>query len=199
MGTVATDAGGTFEKCPEGNHVARCYQVVDLGMQATPWGAKHKVRVAFELPNELMTEGENEGKPFSVSKNYTISLSEKANLRKDLEGWRGRQFTEEELKGFDVKNVLGHPSMVQVIHNTNGERTYANIASISSIPKGMSAPDAVNDLLYFDNDSATKEEFEALPEWMQKKINRTGEVDMSTQAPPAGHPANDDFNDDLPF
>jgi hypothetical protein len=209
MGTIASDKGGNFERCPEGNHIARCYHVVDLGLQATPWGPKQKVRIAFELPNELMKDGENEGKPFSVASNYTLSLNEKANLRKHLEAWRGKSFTDEELQGFDIKTVLGHPCMIQVIHNTKGDRTYANIASIATLPKGMEAPAAVNEPLYVNAETITDEELAKLPEWLQKKINRTGEVDMSTQAPPTGHPAGEEdvgvsnndlaFDDDIPF
>ena len=195
MGTIAKDSGGKeFEKCPEGNHVARCYQVIDLGLQETPWGAKHKVRLAFELPNELMTEGEQAGKPFSVSNNYTISLHEKATLRKHLESWRGRSFTDEELAGFDVKNVLGKPCMVQVLHTRKDDKTYANIASISSLPKGMEPPEPVNPTLYVDAETISDAEFSKLPEWMQKKINRTGEVD-TTHSMPTDHP----FDDDIQF
>ena len=41
-----------------------------------------------------------DGKPFLVRRRYTASLHEKSALRKDLESWRGRAFTNVELDGF---------------------------------------------------------------------------------------------------
>src|SRR5208337_1405024 len=70
-------------------------------------------------------------------KRYTLSLHEKAALRKDLESWRGRTFTEEELKGFDVENVLDVPCLLNVIHNGTSGTVYANVSGIMKLPKSM--------------------------------------------------------------
>lgn len=203
MGLMAKDTGGSdFELTPSGAFPARCYAVVDLGMQKTEWNGKinvrRKVRISWELPTELMEDG----RPFSVSQQYTLSLSEKARLRKDLQSWRSRSFTETELEGFDLFTVLGVPALVNVIHNKGGDgRTYANVSSISPLPRGMECPPAVNDTLRFSLDDYTPEAYEALPDWLKDKINLELVIDVpepAYQGPPlAGPDAIPD--DDLPF
>ena len=79
-----------------------------------------------------------------ISKTYTASMHEKAALSKDLESWRGRAFTDEERDGFDLKKVLGQPCLLNVIHENKGGTVYANIASVSPVPKGMPVKPAVN-------------------------------------------------------
>lgn len=190
-----------YELAPAGNHLAICFQMVDLGEQYNPkydsW--QRKVQVGWELPNELMTDG----RPFMVSSRYTMSLNEKALLRRDLESWRGRPFTAEEEAGFDLKNVVGKPCMVNVVHNPVGERTYANIKSVAAIPKGMTVPDQVNDTVIFEIDQTNPdlETYYSLPEFLQKTISdsRTWQtIDVSSQALDTSAPSGD-TEDDIPF
>lgn len=201
MGLMAADTGGgDFELTPAGNHVARCYAVVDLGMQTTVFSGeestKRKVRISWELPLAKMEDG----RPFSVSQNYTLSLSEKANLRRDLQSWRGRSFTEEELQGFDLFTVLSVPAMVNVVHNTKGDKTYANVGSVSPMPQGMECPPLVNDLLKFSLDEYSPEVFGALPEWLQKKINTRGvQSPQAVRDPDPNQPPASVYEDEIPF
>lgn len=190
-----------YELAPAGNHLAICFQMVDLGEQ---YNAKydswqHKVQIGWELPNELMADG----RPFMVSSRYTMSLNEKAILRRDLESWRGRPFTAEEEAGFDLKNVVGKPCMVNVVHNPVGERTYANIKSVAAIPKGMTVPEQVNDSVIFEIDQTNPdlEMYYSLPEFLQKTISdsRTWQtMDASSQALDTSAPSGD-TEDDIPF
>lgn len=130
---IISDGGGNFTPAPEGIFQAVCVDVVDLGNVETQWGEKHKVRLAWQL-NEI---DEDNGKRYLVVGQYTASLNEKARLRAHLESWRGRKFTKEELKGFEMENLIGANCQIQVVHNTNGEKTYANVGAIVSLPKGM--------------------------------------------------------------
>ena len=148
-----------------------------------------------------------DNRPFVVSGWYTISLNEKANLRAILEGWRGRSFTDDELGGFSLEDVLDKPCTLTVIHNAKGDKTYANIASASPLMKGMEVPARVNDLVVYDFEK--NEGLENLPEWQQTKVQQGIENQRSfkegiaavreTIAPPAGGVANDEFDDDIPF
>ncbi len=140
MAIVATDPGGkAFKPAPEGLHGAVCCDVVDLGMmdnKFNPEKPAHKIRIVWQIEE---TDPENADKRYIVSKMYTLSLHEKASLRKDLEGWRAKKFSAEESKGFDVEKLLGVPCQVQIIHNvseTNGN-TYANVQAIVPLGKGM--------------------------------------------------------------
>src|SRR5688572_414981 len=108
MAIVATakSEGTNFQPAPAGVHQAVCVDVVDLGILDVTWQGQtkkqHKVNVAWQI-----NEDRDDGKPFLVFKRYTLSLSEKANLRKDLESWRGRKFTRDEEMGFDVEKLIG--------------------------------------------------------------------------------------------
>ena len=193
--------GGDYEKTPEGNHVARCYSVIDLGEHEQVWqseskGYKRRVRIAFELPLELMQDG----RPFSASKEYVLSLHEKASLRKDLESWRGRSFTETELAGFDILKLLGVPCMINVLHqlNEHNGKTYANITAITPLPKGFEVPPQVNKTVQFSLDDATDAEFDALPDYVQKRINRKK---PGSNVPADVHAVldNEILDDDIPF
>lgn len=147
--------GGHFELCPAGTFAARCYRFLDLGsheqtFQGESKGLKRLVMIGFELPTELMTEGDYSGKPFTIHKRYTWSTHEKATLRKDLESWRGKKFSDSEFGpgGFDVRNLLGKTCTLTITHSENGERQYANITAIGSPMKGMLIPEQVNVSVY---------------------------------------------------
>lgn len=136
MPIIAKASGGNFIPAPEGTHSAVCVDVVDLGLLEVKWKnetkIQHKVKVVWQIEEEMQ-----DGKPFLVSKRYTLSLHEKAGLRKDLESWRGRAFSEEELKGFDVENLLNVPCLLNVVHNGATGTIYANVSTIMRLPKSM--------------------------------------------------------------
>ena len=127
MAIIAKAPDSKFTPAPEGLHQAVCVDVHDLGMQQTPWGDKHKVLLVWQLEQV----DEEAGKRFQVRKNYTLSLSEKANLRRDLECWRGRKFTEQELQGFDLEKLLNVNCQLQVVHNLSDDgKIFANVQAI---------------------------------------------------------------------
>lgn len=138
MPIVAKASGGSFVPAPAGTFSACCCDVVDLGTLEVNWGGKqksqHKVRIVWQID-----EVREDNKPHNVSKRYTLSLHEKSALRKDLEAWRGRSFTPQELEGFDLEVLLNVPALVNVIHETKDGKTYSNVASIMRLPKGMAA------------------------------------------------------------
>jgi len=164
---------------PAGAHIGRCYGVIDLGSHLNPQSGKmvRKILLQFELPNELHTFREEKGpEPFVVSREFGLFLSEKAHLRPFLEGWRGRPFTQEELNKFDVMVLAGLPCLINIIHNQKGDKVYANIASVMVIPKGMPVPEAVNPKVTLSlNEEYNHSVFEALPEWIRKKIQESPE------------------------
>ena len=140
MPIFAKSSGGTqYAPAPSGTFAAVCVDVVDMGLVKVSWGGKeksqHKITIVWQIDEER-----DDGKPHAVRKRYTLSLHEKAQLRKDLEAWRGRPFTDEELQGFDVETVLGVGAMIGIVHSTKDGNTYANVASVSKMPRGMSAP-----------------------------------------------------------
>jgi hypothetical protein len=108
----------TFKPAPEGLWAGVCIDVVDKGIVPTQWGPKHKVQFRWVVSAEPKR---SDGKPHMVSMSYPISMDERSNLRKMLETWRGRAFTAEELKKFDLESVLGAPCQIQVAHDTGND------------------------------------------------------------------------------
>ena len=123
----------TYSAAPEGLHAACCVDVVDLGIVQGAYGAKHKVRIVWQL--DLVDEAL--GRRYDVARAYTLSLHERAALRKDLESWRGRRFTEAELDGFDLEKLLGAPAQVAITHSVADDGTiYANVSTVVPPVKG---------------------------------------------------------------
>lgn len=198
MGLTAKQ-GGDFQQAPEGTHVARCIRLIDLGTQHSEYQGKPNVRqqvvVQWELPGETI-DTESGPQPMIVSKFYTNSLGEKANLRADLESWRGRQFTAEELRGFDLLKILNAPALVNVIHNDDGK---ARVKGVMALPKGTNCPPAHNKPSAFSIDEWNDEAFAALPEGFQKIIRESDEY-KAAFTPPSQQPARVTTEDDtIPF
>lgn len=205
---ISASGGTDFEIHPAGVVAARCIRLIELGTQESEYlGQKKrakKVMLAFET-SAMMTEGEFSGKPFLMTTRYTASLHEKAALRKILKGWRGRDFTDIELDGFDLKNVLGKNCMINVVHNDSGDKTYANIDSIMPLPAGMIAP-KVNPLVHFDLDEFDKDVFGALSKSLQETISKSPEYIKLTKGEAYGEDATAsgaagiaDLDSDIPF
>lgn len=172
---ASAKTGGSFDPVPEGVHIATCIWVIDLGEQFNEKYGKtqHKVLIGWEIPGETI-EVDGEEKPRMISATYTMSLSEKALLRSHLEAWRGKAFTEKELDGFNVGNVLGKSCQIQVIHTVSNGNTYANVKSVMALPKGMQQPSPVNETILFsieDRDSLDK--IVVFPKWVQERIKKS--------------------------
>lgn len=135
MTIMARENKKQYDPAPEGLHHAVCVDVVDLGMQPSPWGEKPKVRLVWEI--DLVNE--KIGKRFIASRQFGLSLSEKSHLRPFLEAWRSRKFTAEELTGFDLEVLVGVNCQLQIIHNIKDNSTYANVQAIVPPPKGVPA------------------------------------------------------------
>ncbi len=173
---VAKESGKEFTPVPAGSHIGRCFAVISLGTQASPmYPSSFKVMLMFEVPGETI-EINGEPTPMTIQKEYTLSLSSKAHLRNDLQSWRGREFTAKELEGFEVSKVIGQPCMLSIVHKVSQQKkTYAAIASISGIPKGVQCPPQIHKSIKFEVDDGMHETFKSLPEWIQKKIQQCEE------------------------
>ena len=170
--TVSAGSQGQFELVPEGTYIGRCFKIIDLGTQTTEWqGEKkqqRKVLICWELLDDTVKM--EDGRPFAATKKYTASLHEKAQLRKDLEAWRGKKFTEDELEGFDLKNVMGAYCMIQIVHSTDGN--YANVNAIMSTKE---KPEAVNPNMFFDISEPDMEVFNSLSDRLKEQIESAPE------------------------
>lgn len=198
------NAGGDFKPCPDGTHLAICYRVIDLGTQRVEYQGQtkeqRKVLIGWELPGERMEDG----RPFSIGQRYSWSMHEKSRLRHDLESWRGKKFEQSDFGagGFDISNLIGKPCLLSIVHTEKDGKTYANIASVSKLVKGMEVPKMENETVFFDLDNLDRAEFDKLSDTMKKIIEASPEYSSAVRGPaPSSHPLDDDFrpDDDLPF
>jgi hypothetical protein len=210
----ASGSGGDYDPVPAGTHIAVCDMVVDIGVQPGSGmfpKPKPQVFIRFQLPNEQI-EFERDGKkltgPRVIGSTYTASMSEKANLRRDLESWRGKQFTDNEAESFDVASILGKACVVSVTHREKEGKTYANITSVGKLMKGVDPKTIMADPktppIYYGPDN--KSSYERLPEWLRKKIDSQilpkKDENEDQWADNQGNPTDDNTyitDDDIPF
>ncbi|HNT14167.1 MAG TPA: hypothetical protein PKO21_04815 [Verrucomicrobiota bacterium] len=127
--TLTSKDGGDFKPHPEGIHPACCVDVMDMGLVETEFqGVKkmvNKVKLVFE--SEQKTD---DGKPCTVSKNFTASLHPKAKLAEFLGKWRGRPVTPGET--IDLAKLIGASCTLVISHQQNmSGKTYAAIDAVS--------------------------------------------------------------------
>jgi hypothetical protein len=132
-------SGASFTPCPPGSYLARCTRLVDLGTQSSDYQGETKTGRKLLLTFTVLDAEtrREDGGPYHLAKRFSASLHEKSALRKDLASWRGRDFTPEELKGFNLRDVLGKSAFISVIHTAKGDRTFANLAGLMKPPRGM--------------------------------------------------------------
>ena len=168
----------SFELVPAGNHVARVYRIIHIGtIPETYMGEEkmmNKVMIGFELLNKKKVFKEERGEePYVISREYTLSMNEKSNLCKLIEGMLGMVFHGDEGEGFDVFSLIGQECLVNVVHKKSAKgNDYANITGASPIPEGMNVPKGYNPVqkLTFGEGEWKEEVFTSLPEFIQKKI-----------------------------
>lgn len=215
MGFIAKDSGGgDFKRVPPGVYIGRCYSLIDLGTQLSTgqYGekAQHKIRIAWELfgeaedgtPLTVMVDGKE--MPLAISKSYTVSLHEKAALRKDLAAWRGKDFTDEEAKAFDVSRLVGAYCMVNATQNETNGKVYTNVAGLTPLPGALknAKPAPVHANVLFDLDQPDMEVFATFHEKLQEAIKRSPEWAKATgkqHREPAMAGADEDDGGDIPF
>jgi hypothetical protein len=196
-----SESGGNdreYKVLPSGPHNGVCQLIADLGLQETPYGDKHKVYFRFEVPGERIQyekDGVEYDVPMSIGATYTLSLNERANLRKFLEAWRGKQFTKEELEGFELTNLLGKPVMLIVTNKIDKEgktRAYIDTATrASGEVKGESEPQAFG---------PSSPDLDQAPNWIQEAIGKGRQRAVADEA--KSHVSEPDVpvtDDDIPF
>lgn len=207
MGIIAKKSGGDFKRVNPGTYAARCYSMIEIGTITEEYmGEKkrqHKVMLTWELPTELEVFHEEKGEePYVVSKTYTLSMHEKATLRRDLESWRGKGFTEKEAEAFDITALLGKPCMLSIIHRpgkVDPTKTYVEIASISNMPKGLICPDQINPTKVLSFDAWDAELFEGLSDYLKDKISSSEEYKEMNAGQVDAPETETDPVSDLPF
>ena len=180
MTSIIANGGNDTPSYPTvsvGVHKARCVRVIDLGTQRNDYQGqiswKRQVMLIWEVPSET----DNKGEPLTISKFYTLSLNEKANLANDLVSWRGRPFTETEKKAFDISKVVGKPCSINVILNQNGK---PKVSTVMPIGKNDEIAQQFHPSMVFsitDFQEKKMEVFNQLPEGIRNIILTSKELE----------------------
>lgn len=172
----ANQGGNRYPDVSTGVHKARCVKVIDLGTQENDYQGditwKRQCMLIWEVPAETNSDGE----PLTISKFYTLSLHEKANLGADLTAWRGRAFTETEKQGFDISKLAGVPCMLNVVEGNNGR---PRITGIMPLPKGDEVPAQYHTTVIFSVDEyqqGNRDAFNQLPDGIRAIILKSSEL-----------------------
>lgn len=213
MSFFVENKGGDFERVAPGLHLARCYRIVDLGTQKTEFKGQIKFQRKVMLGWEILgTDDRNkpirmaDGRPFAIFKNYTLSWADSSNLRQDLQSWRGRPFSSEEVQRFDLKNILGAFCMLNVIdHQSKNGRTYSNINGVTPVPpmiKAAGLPAGVNPPELFNLSQPDWEMYEKFGEGLKMKISASPEYQKirgKSDYDDSDIPVQDPEEDGVPF
>lgn len=215
MPIYASDNGGgdDFKLVPAGMHPAVCDMMVDLGLQEQKsqiYGdsVKHQVYIRWQIPGERL-EYEKDGQkiegPMTIGSYYTLSLNEKATLRKHLQGWRGKEFTVDEAEKFDISAVLGKPCTLNVIHKTGGDgKVRAKVEGVGPPMKGVPAAQIEGETVLYDGGEESSPVWNKLRPWMhdtiRKQVNQTEAEQRGPQHQEGYIPGFDDAEtEDCPF
>ena len=159
-----------------GTYPCVCIGIVDLGEQHNTMWNKYEDRVLLlmEFPDETV-DVDGEQKPRWLSREFSASMHDKANLAQFIAQWRGVALTEEEKKeGFDLRKMLGEPGLASVsLEDGKDGKQYNRLNGMMGIPKRMLPPVAVSELLWFDMDQWDDEMLRKLPGWVQDRVKKS--------------------------
>lgn len=212
MSIIAKSNGEGIERLEDGVYTAVCVGLVDVGEQYSEVYAKSskQVRIMWAILGETYKNADGVEMPRTYSKQYTLSLGDRSKLRKDLEAWRSKPFTEEELQGFNLAKLLNVPCQLQLMNKEKNGKTYTEIVSIMALPKGMNVEKLEATYIFDFDDETTYQNYFILPEWLQKFVKsatnypgsaletwiKQNELDFADETQKAPATVTDD---DLPF
>ena len=189
------------ELCPAGTYVGRCCRLVDMGTQLSTYQGTERSRRVLSLSFEILDDEvrRSDGEPFLLSRRFTFSFHEKAGLRQLMETWLQRPMTNS--RQFDTDEVIGRYGLVTVNHTTRNDATYANVATVVPLPRGMAKPGPVSEALVYGVSVSSDDVLARLPEKMQEAIKSSPEYAVRSKgaprsaAKPASKPADDGYDD----
>lgn len=178
MAINAESKSAPRELIEAGLHMARCIKMVQVGTVKELFKGEsktmQKVRIGWEFPELLKVFDEKKGaQPRMYEQEFTLSMADKANLRKLLTSWRGKAFTEEEAKSFDITKLLGVACLINLTHKpakADPTKFYEEISGITPLMKGQKCPAQVNPTFVLSYDEWDEEKFKTLPAFVTDKM-----------------------------
>jgi len=189
-------------------YIARCYAVIITGtsFNQTFGNTQTKVTFLWELPGVLISfekDGETVTAPKTISKSFTLSMNERATLRKNLESWIDRRFTDDELNaGIDISKFCGTPCRLSIGQGQKQDgSTYNSVDKVVRLKEGK-CPPLFNEKILFDITDETQDlsVLEKLPAWIADTIRKSDEYQQRIYGNDDDDEVPADYNEaDLPF
>lgn len=160
------------ETCPEGTYQGELIRAYYIGTQVPKnpaYKPSKKIMLVWEI-DEPRTE--SDGNHLIIT-TVTYSLNEKSGLTRLLKPVLGKSFPVGQNDELDIPAMIGSRMMVAVTHSDHEGKTYANVASISPLPRGMAPFQATQDAFAWAYDDPADER---VPEWVREKANECLEL-----------------------
>lgn len=205
MRVPASGAGDKSDFKPEPisddeSHIAVCIGVFYLGFQEGSYSGKayerEEIIIQWEVDEKYSKEaGEYAGKRKKISKRYTFSYANKANLYKLLCSWFGTSYIDKKKQemvknpaALNIYNLLGAACLMSVFHQEKDDRIYARVDAVQKLPKTMKA---------FKPSELIQDDSPEVPEWIQKIKDEAVEAELESKK--VIEETDDDEEDDDPL
>jgi len=136
----AKGSDSKFRPHPSGQFIGVCVDTIDLGdnvetFAGQPSKLAHKCALVFRTGER----NEETGDYIDIGREFTVSMGEKANLRKFLEQWRGKAYDAEQIEaGVPLHKLTNQAGLLTVAQETSKQgRKYAKITACVGVPKQM--------------------------------------------------------------
>lgn len=159
--------GGNYAQVPIAQNIhAVCFAIAALGdapQKDFSTGAMVNVPTVFL---GFSCGNDEEGREMTIWKRYRFSYNERANLRKDLEMWRDKDFTDEEIKKFPLSNVLGRKCTICTDTTSGGNPKITKIK-----PERDGNELVAENTFIYDRDDPAQAHFDELPKFIKDLVS----------------------------
>jgi hypothetical protein len=134
------DYGNGISLPAEGTFEARLSSLIDVGLQPTKFGLSRQAKLAFELSG-----------PTADAEKPVLAFKTIWNLSPRSDGFReiAKALTNRaELKGLDLRDLVGAPCMIEIVHVETDNGVYANV-EVSRYKGVKKLPALVSDPVFF--------------------------------------------------
>jgi hypothetical protein len=208
MGLTISSGGSNRSPLPlieAGFHRAVCCGYADLGTQTITYQGETKqsrrVIIFFSLPDSRI-DVEGKEMPRQISCRYTMSIHEKATLRKVLETWAGRAMTREEEAKFDLDNLIGRAATLTIAHRPKKDGSmFASISAVGPHDKRFPTPILEVEAMRYETCPGGKfvAPPESIPTWVRSIISESEEARRAGYTVDGAAPAQKVSDEEVPF
>ncbi len=204
-GGFVVGAGGTpIAPIEAGVYHGVLVGIYDIGTQPSTYlgqeTQKRKGVVVWELVGLRISgtdpqSGESYDRPRTLSSRYTLSMGDKAKLRRDVEAVQGKRMTREEAAKFDLSSLLGMNAQLQITTRPVDGKVYTDIQSVMALMKGQKPVEPETTPAWFHFAAVPEGAVmdasvfpENTPKWVMEKAMQSPEWAALGGQPPAADP-----------